>query len=629
MRVVVCTLAVAILSGCHGRTPRASGGDNNITFTRDVAPIIFRNCASCHRPGESAPFNLLTYDEVKVRARTIVTAIEQRIMPPWLPDSGYEAFDGERRLTSSEIDTLRRWVEQGAPEGRASDLPEQPKFASGWRLGTPDLIVTLPRPYVVAAEGGEIWRNFVVPVPVKARKFVRTVELRPGDSRVVHHALMGIDPTRASRRRDEMDGEPGFEGMDMGDSQSPDGQLLGWTPGMAPFPGVKDHAWTLEPGSDLVLQVHLTPTGKRESVDPAVGFYFGKPPPSDAQPLQLIRLDADDSLDIPPGDRSFVVSDTFAVPVELNVLAVYPHAHFLATTMEAFAIVPGGGRQWLIRIGAWDFKWQDIYRYTTPVRLPAGSVITMRYIYDNSSGNVRNPSRPPERVVAGLRSSDEMAHLQLQVQTRDVQEALALKEAANRHMLQKNPGNAWAWYELGNALRDEGRTPESIAAYRAALARDSRHASAHNNLGAVLAEEGRAEDAAHEYRQALLNEPDYADAHYNLGNALRALGRLDAAGREFQEALRLEPEHADAHGNLGEVLSAQGRLDAATKHFEEAVRIRPDSAETHNNLGAALGRQGRYRDAIDQFRIALTIEPGHARARENLNIALEGLAARP
>jgi Tfp pilus assembly protein PilF/mono/diheme cytochrome c family protein len=627
VRVVACALAAAILGGCQGQTERAPGDDNSITFTRDVAPVIFRNCAACHRPGESAPFSLLTYDEVRARARTIVTAIERRIMPPWLPDAGFGAFEGERRLTSGEIDTISRWVEQGAPEGRASDLPEPPAFASGWRLGVPDLIVTLPRPYVVAAEGSEIWRNFVVPVPVKARTYVRAVEIRPGGSRVVHHALLGIDPTRASRRRDELDGEPGFEGMDMGDSQSPDGHLLGWTPGMAPFPGIKDRAWTLEPGSDLVLQVHLTPTGKRESVDPAVGFYFGTPPPSDAQPLQLFRLDADDSIDIAPGDSSFVVSDMFAVPVELSVLAVYPHAHFLATTMEAFATVPGGGRQWLIRIGAWDFKWQDIYRYTTPVRLPAGSVITMRYTYDNSSGNVRNPSRPPKRVLAGLRSTDEMAHLQLQVQTKSTRDALTLKEMVNRHALGKNPGNAWAWYELGNALRELGRTSDAASAFRAALARDSGHAAAHNNLGSLLADEGEPLEAIRHYRDALRAEPDFADAHFNLGNALRSLDRLAEAREQFRVVLRLEPANAEAHNNLGEVLSAEGHFDEALTHFQEAVRIRPGSPEAQSNLGAAFGRQGRYREAIDHFRAALQIDPSHARARDNLSIALERLDA--
>lgn len=415
--------------------------------------------------------------------------------------------------------------------------------------------------------------------------------------------------------------------MDMGDSQSPDGHLLGWTPGMVPFPGVKDHAWRLEPGTDLVLQLHLTPTGKPEDVDPMVGFYFTDPPPPTA-PLQLMRLDADDSLDIPPGERHFVVSDTFTLPVDLEVLAVYPHAHFLATTMEAFATLPGGAQKWLIRIDAWDFKWQDIYRYATPLALPRGSTITMRYAYDNSSGNIRNPNRPPKRVVAGLRSTDEMAHLQLQVRPGSPDAGLVLKEALNRHAIEHNPDNAWAWYELANALRDRGRPSESIASYRTALAHDPGHAASHNNLGVVLANEDNIGEAMRHYHDSIRLEPDFADAHYNLGNALRSLGRLDEAMDQFRRALTLEPGHAEAHVNLGEVLGAQGRMGEAIEHFREAVRIRPGSAEAHNNLGAALGTQGKLAEAIEHFRSALQVEPGHARAQENLKVSLEQLARR-
>ena len=331
--------------------------------------FLFRACAPCHRPGEAAPFSVLSYQDVRPRVRTIVSATASRFMPPWLPEPGYGEFAGERRLTDAQIDTIRRWHEQGAIEGDPAALPPLPAFTPGWQLGEPDLVIKLPRPYTLAADGREVWRNFVVPVPVAASRFVKTVELRPGNAKVVHHALLGIDPTRSSRRRDERDAEPGFEGMDMGDSQAPDGHLLGWSPGMAPFPGVDGQSWLLRPGTDLVLQLHLTPTGKREVVDPVVGLYFADRPPA-AAALQLMRLDADHAIDIPAGEKRFVVSDAFELPIDLDVLAVYPHAHFVARTMEASATMPDGTVKWLIRIDDWDFKWQDIYRYATPVSLP-------------------------------------------------------------------------------------------------------------------------------------------------------------------------------------------------------------------------------------------------------------------
>lgn len=617
-----CLLFVVLaFGGCQRPAPPSSEAPGPVTFAKHVAPILFRHCVPCHRAGESAPFGLTTYAEVRQRARTIATAVGRGLMPPWLPAAGHGEFAGERRLAASEIDLIERWVQQGAAEGDPSLLPELPAFTDGWRLGTPDLILSLPKPYTVRETNRETWRNLVMPIPVPSTRFVRTIEVRPG-SGVVHHALAGVDATRSSRRRDERDPEPGFEGMDMGDALSPDGHLLGWTPGMLPFPGIKDQAWRLEPGTDLVLQLHITPSGKAEELNPMVGLYFTGPPPAPA-PLQLIRLDADDAIDIPPGEKNFVVSDAFELPVDLEVLAVYPHAHLLATTMDATATLPGGAKQLLIRIDAWDFKWQDIYRYKTPLSLPRGSTITMRYTYDNSSDNVRNPTRPPRRVVAGLQSSDEMAHLQLQVRPRTVDDGLLMKEALYRHTLGKNPGNAWAWYELGNALRDRGRPLEAIEQYRAALERDARHAPTHNNLGAVLADQARVDEAMLHYREALRLEPDFADAHYNLGNALRAANRLKEATAHYREALRLEPTHAEAHNNLGEALSAQGSFEEAVRHFQEAARLKPDSAEAENNLGAVLGALGRYREAIAHFQRALAIDPGHARARENLAIALE------
>jgi Tfp pilus assembly protein PilF len=565
----------------------ACTAQDRVTFNKDVAPIIHGHCAACHRPGEAAPFSLLAYRDVRQHARAIVAATERRFMPPWLPETGDFPFVGERRLAAAEIETLRRWEEQGAPEGDPSDLPAPPQFTDGWHLGQPDLVVTLAQPYELP-DSTERWRNFVVPIPVQATRYVKTVELRPGSARFVHHALMGVDTTRASQRRDQQDAAPGFEGMDMGDAQAPDGHLLGWTPGMAPFPGIEGKAWRLDPGTDLVLQLHLTPSGKPEAVKPSVGIYFADSAPS-GPPMYLLRLDADHAIDIPPGEKEFVVTDSFELPVDLDVLAVYPHAHFLARTMDGSARLPDGTEKRLLRINDWDFKWQDVYRYAKPVALPRGAVITMRYTYDNSAGNVRNPSRPPRRVVAGLRSSDEMAHLQLQVMPRTDRDLAALKEAFYRHELANNPENAWVHYELGNLARDRDQPLEAIRSYRAALQLDARHAPSLNNLGTVLEGRGQVQEAIGLYREALRVESDFADAHFNLGNALLAARRLEEAVAEYHAALRLEPALADAH----------------------------------NNLGAALGQQGKLDEAIVEFKRALEIDPGHERARENLGLALK------
>jgi tetratricopeptide (TPR) repeat protein len=625
---LAAVLAVTALAGCRGRAPASTSSGRVVvepTFSADVAPIVFRSCAPCHRPGEAAPFSLLSYADVKQRSRLIADATANGFMPPWLPEPGHGEFAGERRLAPRDIDVLRRWHDRGAPEGNPADRPPLPSFGDGWRLGEPDLVIRLPQPFRLPAESAEVWRNFVLPIPVADTRFVRTIEIRPGNARVVHHALVGVDPTRSSRRRDERDEAPGFDGMDMGDSHAPDGHLLGWSPGMAPFPGVEGKAWRLDPNTDLVLQLHLTPSGKAEVVDPLVGLFFAERPMSGV-PLQLMRLDADQALDIPVGARRFEAADSFTLPVDLEILAVYPHAHFLAKTMTATATLPDATERWLIRIDDWDFKWQDIYRYASPLALPRGTTIHMRYTYDNSAENPRNPNRPPRRVIAGLRSSDEMAHLQLQVAPRSALDGSVLKEALNRHALQKNPDDAWAYYELGNALRDQDRVADAMAAYRSAVARDGGHAAAHNNLGVLLAEQRNTTQAIDHYRVALATEPDFADAHYNLANALRAAGGADEAIRHYREALRLEPRLYEAHINLGEALASRGRIGEALERFREAVRLQPASAQAHNSLGAGLGLQGDLAAAIAEFREALRLDPQHAGARENLRIALEGAA---
>jgi tetratricopeptide (TPR) repeat protein len=570
----------------------------------------------------------MSYQDVRQRAGTIKAAVERRFMPPWLPEPSDAEFVGQRWLSDTHIDVIRRWIAQGLPEGDPAHLPPPPRFTDAWQLGDPDLVITLPEPYTLQADRGDVWRNFVVPVPLATTRHVKTVELRPGSTRVVHHALVGIDATRSSRRRDDRDPGPGFGGMEMGDAQFPDGHLVGWTPGMTPFPGVSGQAWRLDPGTDLVLQLHLIPSGKPEVVNPSIGIYFSDTPPG-GPPLYLLRLDADAAIDIAPGERHFVVMDSFTLPVDVNVRAIYPHAHFLATTMEAAATLPDGTIRRLLRIARWDFKWQDIYRFASPMALPRGTRVSMRYVYDNSVENPQNPNHPPKRVTAGPRASDEMAHLQLQVTAESTHDLSRLREAFYRHALTKNAGDAWLHYELANVLRERGAVGEAIRSYSAALAIDPSHAAARNNLGVALADHGQIDDAIRQFRQALRLEPDFGDAYYNLANALRAAGRLDEAIRHYRQALALEPHLAEARINLGEILASRGQLPAAVAEFREAVKRGPESAEAHNSLGAALGMQGYFTEAIEHFRLALQLDPGHTHARDNLAVALERAAASP
>ena len=637
----VAAMAAAGLAaaGCQTRPapePPSSSDDlavavpaGPVTFTRHVAPIVFEHCAPCHRPGGSGPFTLLTYDDAARRARQIAEVTTSRFMPPWLPEPGYGEFVGERRLTGPQIATLAAWAASGAAEGDAADLPEPPATVDGWALGEPDLTVTLPVPYTLPADGPDVFRNLVMPLPVAETRWVRTVELRPGNPQFVHHAIMAVDDTTSSRRREaeetEQPDQPGFSGMEMGLAFMPDGHLMGWTPGMAPNPGIDGLAWRLDPGTDFVLQLHMLPSGRPETIAPVAGFHFADAPPS-GPPLYLIRLDADHLLDIPPGDPGFVVSDAVELPIDVEVHAVYPHAHYLAQSMEGRATLPDGTERWLIRIDDWDFDWQDVYRVREPYVLPAGTTLSMRFTYDNSAANPRNPHDPPRRVRAGNRSSDEMAHLQLQVRPRRAADLVLLRESLYRHAIRRNPANPWSYYELGNALLEQDRLDDAARQYLAGLTADPTHVPSRNSLGAVRERQGRLDEAAAEFEAVAALDPDYADGHFNLGSVRLAQGRLEEAVERYRVTLALEPDHAAAHTNLGHALRELGRLDEAITHHREALRLRPDSAEAHNNLGSALAVGGLLDEAMDHFQRALRMQPDHAQALRNLELAREIVA---
>ena len=292
-------------------------------------------------------------------------------------------------------------------------------------------------------------------------------------------------------------------------------------------------------------------------------------------------------LDIPPGDAEFVVTDEVTLPIDVELHAVYPHAHYLAKSMEGKATLPDGAERWLIRIDDWDFNWQDVYRVREPYVLPAGTTLSMRFTYDNSADNPRNPSDPPQHVRAGNQSSDEMAHLQLQVRPRRAADLVLLRESLYQHAIERNPANPWSYYELGNALLEQDRVDEAAQQYLAGLAADPTHVASRASLGAVRERQGRLEEAVGHLHETLALEPNHAAAHANLGHALRELGRLDEAVTHHREALRLRPGSAEAHNNLGSALAVSGLIDEAIEHFQSTLRLQPDHMEARQNLELA------------------------------------------
>jgi tetratricopeptide (TPR) repeat protein len=563
-----------------------------LTFNKDIAPIIRARCGSCHRPGAAAPFSLLTYDDVRRRAMLIAAVTARRLMPPWKPLPGKGEFEGERRLSDAELEKIQIWIAEGAEEGAVADLPPQPAWHDGWQLGPPDLVVSMPEPFALRAEGADVFRTFVLPISLTRARYVRAVEFRPGNARVVHHANLGVDRTRSSRLLDLRDAEPGHAGGMALDAKYPDGQLLGWTPGQAVREVAPGTAWRLDPGSDVVSQLHLQPTGKTERLQISIGFYFTDDPPT-RTPVGL-RLGSE-TIDIPAGQRDYTITDSYVIPVDVDVVAIQPHAHNLARQMTAMATLPDGDIRWLIAIDDWDFRWQDVYRYAQPVALPKGTTVAMRYTYDNSSGNIRNPHVPPARVVWGQNTSDEMGDLWIQLVPRTDADVAALAESVQRK-----------------------RNAEDLAAYSKLLDAEPTSPLRHDAVAMLYLEARRLDEAILHFERSLTLNQDSPSTHYNLGYALVLRGRRDEAIAHFRAALRLDPGYAQAHNNLAAMLQLAGRPDEALEHYRRAVMLRPDNVEARDNLARLLSEQGRITEAAAEFQAVLDLRPDDAQALSGL-----------
>jgi Flp pilus assembly protein TadD/mono/diheme cytochrome c family protein len=606
-----------------------------LTFYKDITPIVYSSCAPCHRPGEAGPFPLLTYEDVKKHAQQIVGVTKRRYMPPWLPDAGSGEFHDERRLTDKQIRTIEQWVEQGAQAGAEADAAPMPKFTPGWQLGTPDLILEAPAAYRLREDGPDDYWNFVLPLKVAGTRWVKAIEIRPGNARAVHHANVLIDRSHSARMQEKTPGA-GFAGMDLSieaETFDPDSHFLFWKPGGIPWEEPDGMAWRADSATDLVLNVHMQPTGKPETVQPSIGLYFTSHPGTKFP--MLVQLERDGALDIPAGDRDFAVSDDFTLPMDVDVLAVYPHAHYLGRLLEGYATLPDGSRRKLIRIPDWDVNWQSVYRYRTPVFLPKGSVISMRFHYDNSDANPRNPNHPAKRVRGGNQATDEMSHLWLQVLPRGGEDhRMELQEALMRHRLDKYPGDFSAEFNLGALHLAQGNAGGAIPYLSAAVEARPDQPVALNTFGAALLSAGNASEATAVLERALQSNPRYTNARYNLANALAEQQHWEQAAAQFRAVLSENAEDAGARQHLGEVLRLWGdemaaahRMEDAVSRYRESLSFLWDDAQLHSDLGTALAKLGRFQEAVPEFETALRLDPKLDAARNNLQAARARLEA--
>ena len=570
--------------------PTSAQGAATVTFTKDVAPILYANCVTCHRPGELAPFSLISYADARQHAKQIAAVTKSRFMPPWKPEASDFPFADERRLSDAAIQLLQQWVDQGAQEGNAADLGPPPAFESSWHLGMPDLVVAMPEAVDVPADGKDVFRNIVLKVPLARPRYVQAVEFHPGNGRVLHHARILVDETDSSHWRDLEDPGPGFGGMEAPEAHFPDGHFLGWAPGK--LAAKESLPWLLAPGTDFVIQMHLRPTGKPERLQASIGLFFSDAPPR-AAPVML-RLGSR-TLDIAPGNANYEVADSYTLPVDVTVLRVYPHAHYLGKDIAVTARFPDGSTKSLLHIASWDFNWQDEYRFAAPVALPKGTVVSTHYVYDNSTANVHNPHNPPVRVKFGPDATDEMCELLLQLVPSDpaafaplradvARRTLASDIAGDEKRVADAPDDFAARDALGSDYFQAGRQDDSLKELTAALRLKPDHAVANFNISVIEMLQGKLDDAAGHLRKAIAVRPDYAEAHNNLGILLLRQGSIDPAVAEFRDVLRIHPDGSDAHYNLGRALLAAGRMQEAVGHLRAALTAKPDSLSMLDDL---------------------------------------------
>ena len=397
--------------GCLFETPPQGHETSAVTYSRDIAPIIQTRCLNCHREGQVAPFALADYDQTAKRAGQIVQVTQERIMPPWIPSPGHDKFVAERWLTDRELALFKTWAEMGRTKGDEADLPPAPKFAEGWRLGQPDLIVKMVEPFGVPADGPDLLQNFVIPINIAEDKLVAAIEFHPGNKRVAHHSVLFLDDSGAARKLDKATPEPGYANFG-GPGFLPSGALGGWSVGNTPRPLPNGMGRYLKRGSDLVVQMHYHPTGKQETDQSEIGLYFVKKPVAQSlkEPAKLVGSIwiANYEMNIAAGEQHYRRSTSYTLPKDVIMVGVVPHMHLLGKAMKVTATLPDKAEKTLIDIKNWNYNWQDEYYYERPFKLPAGTRLDVEAVFDNSADNPSNPSSPPKRVTWGDGTKDEM-----------------------------------------------------------------------------------------------------------------------------------------------------------------------------------------------------------------------------
>jgi mono/diheme cytochrome c family protein len=452
--VAIAMLAAAVVwSGGSVRAEQAAAAPGAPTFNKDIAPIFFANCTSCHRPGEVAPMSLMSYKDARPWAKAIATKVADGTMPPWHADPAYGKFLNERRLTDAQKATIAKWVSAGAPEGNAADLPPAPTYNDGWNIGTPDVVLSMQEDYPIPASGDVPYQYFEVPANFSEDRYIQSWEIRPGDRAAVHHIIVSTRPPKEIveqqvKQQQQMmlnrmfgpkpaanaaprplplfsfkccieipAGQTGGQPLppDQRKAAGPNDRprplgtgpsVGGYVPGnsLRRFP--EGTAMRLPAGYSLVFQMHYTPYGKATTDRSKVALKFATAKP--AIVLNTATL-INGSLDIPPGAADHLVENEMTINRDVMLYSLVPHTHVRGKRWYYEAAYPDGRKEVLLSVPKYDFNWQHEYVFAQPLKMPAGTRILAKAWYDNSTANKSNPD-PKAEVKWGDQTWEEMMY---------------------------------------------------------------------------------------------------------------------------------------------------------------------------------------------------------------------------
>src|SRR5262245_21933516 len=388
---LVAALCSVLIAGVSANGPSKT----SMTFTKDVAPILFKRCVECHRAGEIAPMSLLTYQEVRPWSKSIRQRVAERSMPPWSADPHVGKFSNDPSLSQKEIETIVSWVDGGSPKGEDKDMPAAPKFTEGWTIGKPDVVLSMQEEYAIPADGTVPYLYFTIPTGFKEDKWIKAMEIRPGNRSVVHHVIAFTQ-------------EPGAQGARRGDAageaQRGRGQLGGITPNKTGIEFGPGTARLIKAGSNIVFQMHYTTSGVATRDRTSIGLVFTKEPPT----RTLVTGNALNSrFVIPAGEASHEVKSSTTFKEDVHLTSFMPHMHFRGKDFTYTAVYPDGRSEVLLRVPKYDFNWQLTYVLEKPAALPKGTRLDCVAHFDNSTGNKYNPD-PSKEVRWGDQTWEEM-----------------------------------------------------------------------------------------------------------------------------------------------------------------------------------------------------------------------------